>query len=281
MVQIIDGRKIASVIRGQLKEKIAQDGLTPGLAVVLVGADPASHLYVKLKEKACEEVRIKFAKYLFFYNASQAEIIKKIQELNGQEEIDGIVVQLPLPQGINQDEVILAIDPKKDVDGFHPANLKELLENKGEVVPVLVQSILRLIASTKVELAGKIIVVLAKSETFSIPLKYLLEKEGAIVLVRKPSDDFIQEANKADFLITAVGQPQFIKAKMVKEGAVIIDAGINRTEEGKIVGDVDFEGVKDKAGFISPVPGGVGPVTVATLLENTYLAAKSETNDQV
>lgn len=274
MAQIIDGRKIAAATREQLKEKIVEDGLTPGLAVVLVGTDPASHLYVKLKEKACRAAGIKFVKHLFFYNTPQTEIIKKIQELNGQKEVHGIVVQLPLPKGIDQNEVIAGIDPKKDVDGFHPDNLKQLLDNKDGMIPVLVQSILRLITSTKVELAGKIIVVLAKSETFSLPLKYLLEKERAVVSVRKPADDFIREIQKADLLITAVGQPQFIKAEMIKEGAIIIDVGINRTEEGKVVGDVDFESVVKKASFITPVPGGVGPVTVATLLENTYLAAK-------
>jgi methylenetetrahydrofolate dehydrogenase (NADP+)/methenyltetrahydrofolate cyclohydrolase len=275
MTKIIDGKALAEKIRKKLKEKIATSKIRPGLAVILVGHDEPSHLYVKLKEKACHEVGIYFEKYLFFYNTLEKEIIEKIQSLNKNLNIHGIVVQLPLPKHLDEDRIIEQIDWRKDVDGFHPYNIKNLLAGSKVIEPSLIKSILELIKATRMSLKEKKTAILANSDILIQPLKYLLEKKKAQVVVRKAGDYFQDATQEADLIITAYGRPRFLKAGMIKEEAVLIDVGINRTENGQTVGDVDFEDVKDKANFISPVPGGVGPLTVAFLLENTYLASQT------
>jgi len=275
MLKIIDGKILAEKIRKKLKEKIVKAAIKPGLSVILVGKDEPSHLYVKLKEKACQEAGIHFEKYLFFYNTLEKEIMERIQNLNKNPNIHGIVVQLPLPRHLDEDKIIEQIDWRKDVDGFHPYNIKNLLAGGKIIEPSLIKSIFELIKATRVSLKEKKVAILANSEVMIEPLKYLLEKKKALVSVRKAGDYYQDATQEADLIVTAYGRPKFLKARMIKEEAVLIDVGISRTESGQTVGDVDFEDIKNKASWVSPVPGGVGPLTVAFLLENTYLTSQT------
>jgi methylenetetrahydrofolate dehydrogenase (NADP+)/methenyltetrahydrofolate cyclohydrolase len=270
--EIIDGNKIAEKIRQDIKRKLAYAKTTPGLAVILVGDDPASQLYVKLKERAAREVGIRFEKYFFNQYTREEEIIATIEKLNHAPHIHGIIVQLPLPRHLDEERIIKAVNFIKDVDGFHPHNIKNLLAGSTAVEPNLPKTILTILKSAKVKLKEKNVLILGKSEVFTEALKIMLERKKAQVMIKRTGDLFTEFSRAADILIVAIGQPRKIKADMIKEGVVIIDVGI--THEGHhVVGDVDFEDVKDKVSKITPVPGGVGPVTVACLLENTYLAA--------
>lgn len=293
--KIIDGKSLAQKIRSEIKKEIAKFGTKPGLAVILVGRDPASHLYVGLKEKAAAEVGIHFEKYLFFAAEPEEKIIKKIQELNNNPDIHGILVQLPLPPHFNESKIIVTIDPKKDVDGFHPANIEKLLRNKPTIVPPVISGILKLLEATGEEIVNKKIAILANSETFAKPLAKVLEN----FLIRKNQRRFIAMATNlrqhqnqititispidptpftrdADIIITALGRPKFLTGEMIKEGAILIDVGTTRLEDSTIVGDVDFESVSQKASWLTPVPGGVGPMTVAMLLKNVLESAKQK-----
>jgi len=267
-MRIIDGRKIALSIRKELKEEVAKLKEKPGLAIVLIGDDPGSHVYVSLKEEAAREAGIHFEKYIFPATVSEVEVIELIRQLNSNKVIHGIVIQFPLPEGFSKENIISAIILKKDVDGFHPDNIKALLASKPLIVPGLVAGIMKIIASTGEQLAGKRALVIANSKVFSEPLGYLFEQQGVATEACNPdksSCDYL--SREADILVVAIGRPNLIKAQVVKPGAIVIDVGYNRVNN-KPVGDVDFESVKNKVGWITPVPGGVGPMTVAMLLRN-------------
>jgi len=270
--QIIDGKKIAAEIRAEIKKEITESGITPGLAVILVGADPASHLYVGLKEKAAAEVGIHFEKFLFFAAEPKEKIIAKIHELNARPDIHGILVQLPLPSGYDESEIVAAIDPQKDADGFHPKNIKKLLAGESKIVPPVITGILELIESTGAEMSNKKITILANSEILAKPLEKILESNEVNVALRPENP--ATYTKDADIVITALGRPKIITGEMIKPGAILIDVGTTRTEDGTTVGDVDFESTAPQAGWITPVPGGVGPMTVAMLLRNVLDLAK-------
>ncbi|MFH1366840.1 MAG: tetrahydrofolate dehydrogenase/cyclohydrolase catalytic domain-containing protein [Patescibacteria group bacterium] len=274
MTKIIDGKTLAEKILSKLKNQVSKLTYSPGLAVILVGDDPASHLYIKLKEKAAKEVGIYFEKHLFSAYTQEKEILGKIDHLNLNPKIHGIIVQLPLARHLDEDNIIKHINWQKDADGFHPFNVKSLLSGRKVMEPGLIKSIFALLKQTKVNLKGKKVAILANSDVFIQPLKYILEKKKAEVVVKKSGEYFQDVTREADIVVVGYGRPRLIKANMIKEKAILIDIGTNRTEEGKTVGDVDFEDIKEKASWLSPVPGGVGPLTVAYLLENTCLNAE-------
>lgn len=259
---IIDGKRLSKQILNNLKKKNTEVDPKPGLAAILVGSDKASHTYVRLKEKASQEVGIYFEKHLLPSSVSQREILDLIDSLNKSEKIDAILVQLPLPKRFNTQKIIERVADQKDVDGFKPGSLVK--------TPVLIAAILGLIKSTKVNLENKKASILANSDIFAEPLSQALKtfclKVGILL---KPNNRTIGQLNNSDVVIIALGSPKFLKAEMIKKNSIIIDVGINKINN-QIVGDVDFESVSKKAGFITPVPGGVGPMTVACLMKNTY-----------
>ncbi|TAL50664.1 bifunctional 5,10-methylenetetrahydrofolate dehydrogenase/5,10-methenyltetrahydrofolate cyclohydrolase [Patescibacteria group bacterium] len=267
MAHILDGRALAERIREKIKTRVAALPSKPGLAVLLVGDDSASHLYVSLKRQACEESGIAFKLFLYTTTTSENELVEKIQDLNQRDDIHGILVQLPLPTQ-NADHVIAAIDPRKDVDGFHPENLKRLREGKPAIASAVALGVMKLLDEAKAH--GNACIV--SSSLFAAPLQILL-KEQVIdsVVVQAESQELAQSVRAADILIVAEGIPGLITGPMVKPGATVIDVGTTRTDEG-LRGDVDFESVEKIAGAITPVPGGVGPMTVAMLLVNILKA---------
>ncbi|MBU4266613.1 MAG: bifunctional methylenetetrahydrofolate dehydrogenase/methenyltetrahydrofolate cyclohydrolase FolD [Candidatus Altiarchaeales archaeon] len=271
---IIDGRKIAAEIKEKVREEVEGMETKPGLATVLVGDDPASQLYVKLKGKACEEAGIKSEKYEFPGDAKEEEVIKLIRELNSNSSIHGILVQLPLPKNLNSQKIMAEIAPEKDVDGFNPVNMGRLLIGDERFVPCTPKGVIRMLEHEKVELKGKDCVIVNHSPVVGKPLAMLLlNREATVSVCHVKTKDLGKFTREAEILIVAAGVPGLIKADMVKKGVVVIDVGINKTKDG-VVGDVDFEAVKEKASLITPVPGGVGPMTIAMLLENTILAAR-------
>ena len=279
MVSIIDGNKIAKDIRLRVREEALalkeKTGLVPGLAVILVGEDPASQVYVGRKAKACEEVGFLSREYRLSANTIEADLLKLIHELNGDESIHGVLVQLPLPKHIATDKIIAAIDPHKDVDGFHPYNVGGLVTGSPLFVPCTPRGIMELIARTGIELAGKEAVVVGRSNIVGKPMALLLLAQNATVtMCHSKTMDLPAVTSRADVLIAAIGKARMITANMVKEGAVVIDVGVNRLETGKLAGDVAFDEVAAKASYITPVPGGVGPMTIAMLMKNTLDAAK-------
>jgi len=278
MVVIIDGNKIAQEIRNEvgehalsLKEKT---GIVPGLAVILVGEDQASLVYVSRKAKACAEVGFLSREYKLPADTSEAKLLNIISELNADQAISGILVQLPLPQHISTNKIIAAIDPQKDVDGFHPYNVGGLVSGNPLFVPCTPRGIMELISRTGIELAGKEAVVVGRSNIVGKPMALLLLAQHATVTIcHSRTKDLPAVTRRADVLIAAVGRAEMITANMVKDGAVVIDVGVNRLENGKLAGDVAFNEVAPKASFITPVPGGVGPMTIAMLMKNTLDAA--------
>ena len=270
--RILDGKKLSAEIRTSIKEETAllrEKGIVPGLAVVLVGDDPASKVYVGQKEKGCLEAG--FASFLHRLpdSTTQEELLALIGRLNGDPSVHGILVQLPLPPQIDPDTVLAAIQPEKDVDGFHPVNIGRLVAGLPACEPCTPKGILRLLKSTGIPLAGKETVVIGRSNIVGKPVALMLLAESATVTVcHSRTRDLAEHVRRADILVAAIGKPRFVTADMVKEGAVVVDVGINRLEEG-LVGDVDFGPVSEKAAWITPVPGGVGPMTIAMLLENT------------
>ncbi len=275
--RILDGKKLSAEIRASIKEETAllrEKGIVPGLAVVLVGDDPASKVYVGQKEKGCLEAG--FASFLHRLpdSTTQEELLALIGRLNGDPSVHGILVQLPLPPQIDPDTVLAAIQPEKDVDGFHPVNIGRLVAGLPACEPCTPKGILRLLKSTGIPLAGKETVVIGRSNIVGKPVALMLLAESATVTVcHSRTRDLAEHVRRADVLVAAVGKPRFVTADMVKEGAVVVDVGINRLEEG-LVGDVDYGPVSEKASWITPVPGGVGPMTIAMLLENTLEQAK-------
>lgn len=276
---ILDGKKAAQEIRASLKEEVARlkaRGLTPGLAVVLVGEDPASKVYVKQKEKACREAGIASQVYRLPEDTSEESLLQLIQELNADRAVHGILVQLPLPGRLDANRVIQAIDPAKDVDGFHPLNVGRLAVGLPAPVPCTPRGIIHLLDAYGIPIAGRHAVVVGRSNIVGKPLAQLLLARNATVTVcHSKTVDLASLTRTADILVAAAGKPRLITRGMVKPGAVVVDVGINRLPEG-LVGDVDFEAVREVAGYITPVPGGVGPLTIAMLLKNTLEAALAD-----
>lgn len=280
MAVIIDGNKIAQEIRQAVsKETLAlkeKTGVVPGLAVILVGEDPASQIYVGRKAKACAEAGFLSREYQLPADTSETKLLGIINELNADKLIHGILVQLPLPKHIHPDKIIAAIDPRKDVDGFHPYNMGELVAGNPLYIPCTPRGIMELISHTGIELAGKEAVVVGRSNNVGKPIALLLLAQNATVTIcHSRTKNLSTVTGRADVLIAAVGKIQMIKEDMVKKGAVVIDVGVNRLENGKLTGDVAFEEVSSKASFITPVPGGVGPMTIAMLMKNTLEAARN------
>ena len=276
--QILDGKALAAEIRSEVKTQVAalaEKGVSTALAVILVGDDSASQVYVRNKIKACADTGIRSLEFRMPAETTQQQLLAKIAELNADESVDGILVQLPLPKQINADAVIAAIDPAKDVDGFHVANAGALVTGKQGFVPCTPFGVMRLIEKSGVNPRGKSAVIVGRSNIVGKPMALLLLAADATVTVaHSRTPDLSAVTRNADILVAAVGRAKLIKADMVKPGAVVIDVGMNRDENGKLCGDVDFAEVKEVAGSITPVPGGVGPMTIAMLMQNTVLAAQ-------
>lgn len=276
--KIINGKEIAAQVRAELRSEIQElkekTGITPGLTVVLVGENPASLVYVRNKIKACEEVGINSVQHKLPETTTHEELLGLIRHLNASKDVHGILVQLPLPKQINEEEILEEISPSKDVDGFHPYNVGRLMIGNPVLQPCTPYGVMRLLDSTGVDLSGKDAVVVGRSNIVGKPMAMMLLKRNATVTVcHSKTKDLVERVKKADILVAAIGRAEFIKGEWVKEGAVVIDVGMNRTMEGRLVGDVDFEGASERASFITPVPGGVGPMTIAMLLKNTVVAA--------
>lgn len=276
--QILDGKALAAEIRSEVKTQVvalAEKGVSTALAVILVGDDSASQVYVRNKIKACADTGIRSLEFRMPAETTQQQLLAKIAELNADENVDGILVQLPLPKQINADAVISAIAPAKDVDGFHVANAGALVTGKQGFVPCTPFGVMRLIEKSGVNPRGKSAVIVGRSNIVGKPMALLLLAADATVTVaHSRTPDLSAVTRNADILVAAVGRAKLIKADMVKPGAVVIDVGMNRDETGKLCGDVDFAEVKEIAGSITPVPGGVGPMTIAMLMQNTVLAAQ-------
>ena len=278
MARIIDGKAIAAKVRGEIATQVAQlkaKGITPGLAVVLVGEDPASKVYVSMKEKACAEVGIFSDEYKLHAETSEADLLVLIERLNSDPKIHGILVQLPLPKQINTEKVLEAISPAKDVDGFHPYNVGRLVVGKPTFQPCTPYGVMALLKESGVELAGKEVVVVGRSNIVGKPVAFMcLQQNATVTICHSRTRDLPARVRAADVVIAAVGQPEMIKGDWIKEGAVVIDVGVNRVGEKKLVGDVDFAAAAERASAITPVPGGVGPMTITMLLYNTVESAK-------
>lgn len=276
-MKIIDGKALSSALRLTLKEKIASSNIIPGLAVVLVGEDPASQIYVRNKIKACEEIGIRSYAYKLPETATQKEVEDLLDELANRNEIHGILLQLPLPKGLNEESAIAHIPHEKDVDGFSETNLGLLTLNKAKVVACTPLGVMKMFENEGIELAGKNAVVIGRSATVGKPMAMLLLNANATVTVCHSKTKNLKEICKnADIIVAAVGRAKMVTEDMVKEGAVVIDVGINRDQNGKLCGDVDFENVKNKVSYITPVPGGVGPMTITMLMYNTCITAFKE-----
>jgi methylenetetrahydrofolate dehydrogenase (NADP+)/methenyltetrahydrofolate cyclohydrolase len=286
--QIIDGKQIAAQMREELKQKVSTlkaKGITPGLAVVLVGEDPASKSYVTAKEKACEEIGIFSSDNRLPASTSQADLLALIEKLNKDPKIHGILVQLPLPKQINEDTVLLAIDPKKDVDGFHPINVGRMVVGQEAYLPCTPHGVIQLLLRSGVKLDGAEVVVVGRSNIVGKPVANMLIQKSptgnaTVTICHTRTKNLAEHVRRADIIIAAAGRPGTITADMVKPGAVVIDVGVNRIDDAtkksgfRLVGDVDFEAVKEKASLITPVPGGVGPMTITMLLYNTVQSAE-------
>lgn len=277
-MNIIDGKAVSKKVKEDVKaecEQLKAKGITPGLAVIIVGEDPASQVYVHNKEVACEACGFHSVKYALPVETTQEELNALIDELNEDNSINGILCQLPLPKHLDDKEVINRINPIKDVDAFHPVNVGAIMIGDYNYLPCTPAGVMELIHSTGVDVSGKKAVVIGRSNIVGKPMAMLLLHENATVEITHSKTQSLADVTKqADILVAAIGKAKFVTADMVKQGAVVIDVGMNRDENGKLCGDVDFEGVKDKCSFITPVPGGVGPMTIAMLMKNTLTAAK-------
>ncbi|AEW57277.1 MULTISPECIES: bifunctional methylenetetrahydrofolate dehydrogenase/methenyltetrahydrofolate cyclohydrolase FolD [Bacillus cereus group] len=275
---IIKGNEVAEKKRAQLKEevvKLKEQGIVPGLAVILVGEDPASRSYVKGKEKGCEQVGIYSELIEFPETITEERLLAEIDRLNGDDRINGILVQLPLPKHIEEKAIIERISPEKDVDGFHPISVGRMMTGQDTFLPCTPHGIVELVKETNLDISGKHVVVIGRSNIVGKPVGQLFLNENATVTYCHSKTQNMKELTKlADILIVAVGRPKMVTADYIKEGAVVIDVGVNRLETGKLCGDVDFDNVLDVAGYITPVPKGVGPMTITMLLHNTVESAK-------
>lgn len=276
-MEIIDGKALAAELRAELKEKIEIMERKPGLAVVIVGEDPASQIYVRNKIKACAELGIRSYSYELPDTASQTELENLLDKLAVDNDVDGILLQMPLPKNFDEDSAVAHIPFEKDVDGFTAKNLGLLLQHKEKIVACTPLGVMKMLEKYGIDPTGKRAVVLGRSETVGKPMAMLLLNANATVTVcHSRTQNFKEICKEADILVASVGKAKFVTADMVKDGAVVIDIGINRDENGKLCGDVDFENVKEKASYITPVPGGVGPMTITMLMYNTYLTACKE-----
>ncbi len=279
---ILDGKAVSEKRLELLKEKIEESGLYPRLATVIVGSDPASQMYVRMKHRACEQVGIGSIGIDLPADASTERVLEAVVKLNNDPDINGILVQLPLPAGVDTGRVINAIAPNKDVDGFHPCNVGRLFSGDPLFAPCTPQGIMTILEEYRIPIAGKHAVVIGRSIDVGRPMAaLLLNADATVTICHSKTGDLKEVARRADILVSAVGKARFVGPDMVKEGAAVIDVGINHDEDGKLCGDVDFEAVKDVAGAITPVPGGVGPMTIATLMENTFKAARLETCNSI
>ena len=276
MAIIIDGKTLAKKIRSNLKiesEHLKNKGVTPKLAVIMVGNDPASKIYVKTKSKACDEVGIDYEEHLLGADVTQEELIKLIHKLNKDETVNGILLQSPIPKHLDIDEAFREIASEKDVDGFNPVNVGKLLLNQDTFVSCTPYGIMKMFEEYNIDLEGKNLVIIGRSNIVGKPLMACcLNKHATVTICHSRTKDLKEKVRQADVLITAIGRSHFVTEDMVKSGAVVIDVGINRGKDKKITGDVDFENVKEKASYITPVPGGVGPMTVAMLMNNVIKA---------
>ncbi len=277
-MQIIDGKAVSKAVKEQVKaecQELKSKGIVPGLAVIIVGDDPASQVYVRNKEKACDECDFFSVKYALPENTTQEELNALVDKLNKDSKINGILCQLPLPAHLDDKEIINRIDPIKDVDAFHPVNVGAIMIGDYHFLPCTPAGVMELIHTTGVDVTGKKAVVMGRSNIVGKPMAMLLLHENATVEIVHSKTQNLEDITKtADILVAAIGKAKFVKADMVKPGAVVIDVGMNRDENGKLCGDVDFEDVKDKCAYITPVPGGVGPMTISMLMRNTLTAAK-------
>lgn len=279
---IIDGKAVSAAVKDEVKNEVEQlkkSGSVPCLAVVLVGNDPASKVYVGNKKKACEYCGIKSLEYLLDENTTEEELLSLINVLNNDSAVNGILVQLPLPKHINEEHIINSIVPSKDVDAFHPVNVGKIMIGNPDFLPCTPAGVMEMLKKYNIETCGKDCVIIGRSNIVGKPMAMLMLAANATVTVCHSKTANIKEKCKnADIIIAAVGKAGFVTADMVKDGAVVIDVGINRNSEGKLCGDVDFESVLQKASYITPVPGGVGPMTIATLMKNTLAAFKLTLN---
>ena len=275
--KILSGKEVSARIKMELKEeadKLKSQGIMPGLAVIIVGDDPASRVYVNNKKKACEELGILSEEYALSAETSEEELLALIDRLNVDDKISGILVQLPLPKGLDEEKVINRINPKKDVDAFHPVNVGKIMIGNYDFVPCTPAGVMELIAESGIDICGKECDIVGRSNIVGKPMSMLLlHKHGTVTVCHSRTRDLKEVTKRADILVVAVGIPEFITGDMIKEGAVVIDVGINRLENKKLVGDVEFESAEKVASAITPVPGGVGPMTIAMLMKNTLKAA--------
>ena len=274
-MNIIDGKEIAKNLRSKIAEEVSTFERPPGLAVILVGEDPASAVYVRNKELACKQAGFFSDKIIKSENITEEQLLEEVERLNNNPQIDGILVQLPLPKHIDANKVIEHISPLKDVDGFHSENIGKLMQNKSHLRPCTPKGVMTMLESIDCQIEGMNCVVIGASNIVGRPMAMeLLNARGTVTICNSKTKDLAGKVREADILVVGVGIPKMVKGDWVKEGAVVIDVGINRLEDGSLVGDVDYDAIKDTAGAITPVPGGVGPMTIATLLENTLIAYK-------
>lgn len=282
MAKQINGKMVSAQVRADVAlevQELKQKGITPGLAVVIVGDDPASRTYVNNKKKACAETGIYSEEYALPASTTQQELMNLVARLNEKNDIHGILVQSPLPNGLDEEAVVEAINPQKDVDAFHPSNVGRIMIGNYHFLPCTPAGVIELLKSEHIEISGKNCVVLGRSNIVGKPMAMLLlHNNGTVTICHSKTKNMSEICKCADILIAAVGKPNFVTADMVKPGAVVIDVGINRNENGKLCGDVDFSAVEPIASYITPVPGGVGPMTIAMLLKNTVAAAKLQNN---
>lgn len=278
MAEILDGKALAKKVREELKTKadeLKEKGIFPKLAVIMVGNDPSSKIYVRNKSKACEEVGIEYEEFLLDENTQNDELLSLIEELNNREDVHGILLQSPIPNHLDINLAFRTIKPEKDVDGFHPVNIGKLSLNQDCFVSCTPFGIMRMLAEYNIDIQGKHAVVIGRSNIVGKPMiQCLLNKNATVTVCHSKTSNLLEITKQADILVAAIGRAKFVTADMVKENAVVVDVGINRNEEGKVCGDVDFENVSKKASYITPVPGGVGPMTIAMLMNNIIKAAK-------
>ncbi len=280
MAIIIDGKEVAKKTREKLKnevEELKEHGIIPKLTVIMVGDNPASKVYVRNKSKACNEVGVEYEEFFLDSSISQKELLDLIKKLNDDKTVNGILLQSPLPQHLDINEAFRTIDYRKDVDGFHPMNVGKLVLGQDTFVSCTPYGIMRLFEEYNIDLCGKNVVILGRSNIVGKPLvQCCLNNNATVTICHSKTKDIKEVTKNADVLVVAIGKPHFLEADMVKDGAIIIDVGINRLDTGKIVGDVDFENVSKKASYITPVPGGVGPMTIAMLLNNVIKATRQQ-----
>ncbi len=277
MYQILDGKKVSQRVKDELKDKVEKlktEGINPGLAVIIVGNDSASRVYVNNKKKACEYIGIRSEEYALPEETTEDELLSLVDTLNKKDDIHGILCQLPLPKHINEEKILYAIDPKKDVDAFHPVNVGKIMIGDFDFLPCTPAGVMDLIEESGIDLTGKECVVVGRSNIVGKPqAMLLLHKNATVTICHSRTKDLKEVCKRADVLVVAVGRAKMIDESYIKDGAVVIDVGMDRDENGKLCGDVDFDSACKKAGYITPVPGGVGPMTIATLMRNAVTAA--------